>query len=90
MADDQDRLQARRARSAISHHQIAFAVIRAQNFDVFGRKSGSEQPLGHRVGCYRRAAYRIRRIDFDELLENIMRQFTGRFIERRGGQSAQD
>ncbi len=78
MADDQDRLQARGSGAAISRHQIALAVVRAQNFDVLRVRIRPRAAARHRVGRYCRAANRIRRVDFDELLENVMRQFAGR------------
>ena len=75
--------------SAISRHQIALAIVGTQNFDVLGGESGSEQPLGHRVGRDGGAANRIGGIDFDELLKDVVRQLAGCVIQRRGHQRAQ-
>jgi hypothetical protein len=69
-----------------AHHQIAFAIVRTQNFDVFSREACIEQAFGHGIGCKRGAANRIGGIDFDELLKNVVGQFARCVIQRSGCQ----
>ena len=62
---------------------IAFALIRAEHLDVARGKTGVEQALGHRVGGNGGAANRIGGIDFNELLENVVRELLGAVVHLR-------
>ena len=83
MSDNQNGFQFRPCRAAISRHHVALAIIRTQHNHVRLRKSCIEQPLRHGLRRHGGAADRIGGVDFNELLENVMRVLARSRIDLR-------
>ena len=66
--------------------EIAFAIVGAEDLDVGGRKAGVEQTLGHGFGGDGGAADGVGGVDLDELLEDVVGELFGPFIEAGLGQ----
>ena len=71
---EQKRLQTRRATPSVSHDEVAFARVRTADEDVGGRKPRSPKTRGHRLGGNGGAADAVRRVDFNELLVDVVRE----------------
>jgi hypothetical protein len=75
MTEKEDRFGSARAMNA--RHQIAFAIVGAEDEHILFGEAGFEQALRHGVGCNRGTAYRIGSIDFDQLFKDIVRELFG-------------
>jgi hypothetical protein len=51
--------------------QIARSRIWPQNLDVLAGKSRGKEPVGHRTRRLRRSALSLRRLDLDQLLQDV-------------------
>ena len=71
MADEENRFA--RARAVNSRDEIALARIWPEHLHVIAGKSRTAEPRRHRVSGGGRVAHRISRINFDQLLENVVR-----------------
>jgi hypothetical protein len=85
MADEQDRLM--RARSMQPHDNIFLAIgfaavigARPEHMNVAVGESRVAKALRHSFRRGGNAADRIGSIDFDQLLENVEREFARRFV----------
>ena len=71
VAEEKNGLVGGRSGSAEADNEILFAFIRAEEMDVFGRKSCIEEEAFHGRSCAGYIALRrVRCVDFDELLED--------------------
>ena len=74
-----------RARAPQPRDEIALALVGPEHPDVALREAGRLQPGGHRLRGPGRAAHRIRRVDLDQLLEDVVGKLLLR-IEALGAQ----
>jgi hypothetical protein len=67
--------------------QILLAVIRPEDLHVGLGESSVAKTLRHRFGCCGYVSNRIGGIDLDQLLENVVREFSGGVVDLslRGG-----
>jgi hypothetical protein len=63
-----------RARTAQAHHDVPFAIVRAEDGHITRRKSGVAEALRHGFSSYGGAADRVRGVDLNKLLENVASQ----------------
>jgi hypothetical protein len=81
--DDQHRLQFRSRPAPVARHHVALAIIGPEHGHVRRWEACIEQPLRHCLRSKRGTSDRIRRIDFDQLLEHVVRGvMNGRIAER--------
>jgi hypothetical protein len=66
-----------------SRNHVPFAFVWAKDLDIACGEPSNAKTIGHRFGCHCRAANGIGRIDFDELLENVVRELSRRAINLR-------
>ncbi len=90
VADDENRPQRlapqRRIRlAAIAGDQVALPLIGPDHGDVGRRESGIEQSLRHRLRRHGGASDRIRGVDLDQLLEDVVRHLARDLVALRGG-----
>ena len=83
MADQQDWLVLARPMQADHHVLLLVICVRTQHLNVAVGESGIVKALGHRFRSRGYAAHRVRRIDFDQLFENVERQLSRRFVRWR-------
>ena len=62
-----------RAGAAIAHDEVALLRRRSEHAHVGIRKASRLEPRGHRLRSLRRVANGVRRVDLDELLEDLLR-----------------
>src|ERR1700735_4734051 len=72
MTDQKDRPAGARAMKA--GHQVGFSWIRAHDLRVDGGKTCVTKSLGHGLRSGTDVAGRVRRVDLDQLLENVARE----------------
>ena len=70
--DDEDGLALRSRLTAIAGDHVALAIIRTEHGNVRRRKSCIQQALFHCLSRQRGTSDRIRGVDFDQLLEDIV------------------
>ena len=81
MPDQQHRLVL--AAAVQAHDEVLLAVVRAQDLDVALGKSGVAKALRHGFRRGGHAADRVRRVDFDQLLENVVGELAGGVVNLR-------
>ena len=64
--------------------QVLLAIVRPQDLHVAVGKSGVAKALRHGLGSGGHVAHRIRGIDFDQLLENIVGKLPGGVVNLCG------
>ena len=72
MCQQQERLLFR-VSAAIAGNQVTFAFCRLHYLDIFGRESGGQEFVGHRLRRSRVVTIRMRRIDFDQFAQEVLR-----------------
>src|ERR1700760_1939289 len=70
-------------RSVQSNDQILLAIVGAKDFYVGIGETGIAKSLCHRFGRRANVSDRVRGLDFDQFLKDIVCQFPGRIIDLR-------
>ena len=83
VADQQDWLVF--AGAVQADDQILFAVVGAADVEVAVGESGVAEALRHGLGGGGDVADRICGVDFDELLEDVVRELPGLVVDLSGG-----
>ena len=77
VTDKENRLGPARAMKA--RHQVALTIVRPEDEHIFLGEPGVEQALRHRLCGNRCTAHGIGGVDFNELLEDVARELSGRW-----------
>jgi len=79
VADQQDRLVL--AGAVQPYNEILLTIIRPANVNVALGKSGIAETLCHGFGGRAHVSDRIRGVDFDQLLKDVVRELPGLVID---------
>ena len=80
------------ARSMQPHHDIFLPVIGAwaQHLDIALGKSSIAKTLCHGIGSGAHIPHRICGVDFDQLLEDVVRELLGRIVKLSAATAAKE
>ena len=78
------------AGSVITHDQIFLALIWAADVDIALGKSSIAKTLCHGIGSGAHIPHRICGVDFDQLLEDVVRELLGRIVKLSAATAAKE